>query len=108
MAVYGKSTDHRATLFVCSTSRALVFDYSLIHTVFMSRVKDVPANEMQNNKGSLPLSTLTSHITSLDNNVRPVEGLDRAMADSEAAIRRVLARALEPERYETAIMAERG
>lgn len=95
-------------LFVCSTSRALVSFYSPIHTVCTLRAKDVPANEMQNNKGSLPLSTLTSHITSLRNNVRPVEGLDRAMTDSEAAIRRVLARALEPERYEAAVMAERG
>lgn len=64
-------------------------------------------NAPQNAKGSLPLSTLTSHITSLRNNLRPVENLDRAMADSEAAIRRVLVRALEPERYEAAIMAER-
>ena len=62
---------------------------------------------MQNAKGSLPLSTLTSHITSLRNNVRPLGDLDRAMVDSEAAIRRVLARALEPERYEAVVMAER-
>ena len=53
------------------------------------------------------MSTLTSHITSLRNNVRPLGDLDRAMVDSEAAIRRVLARALEPERYEAAVMAER-
>lgn len=62
---------------------------------------------MQNAKGSLPLSTLTSHIASLRNNIRPVENLDRAMADSEAAIRRVLAGTLEPEKYETVVMAER-
>lgn len=99
--------NHHLIFFVFSTSTALVFFYSPIHIVFLSRVKDFSANETQNSKPSLPLSTLTSHITSLHNNVRPLEGLDRAMADSEAAIRRVLALALEPERYEAAIMAER-
>ncbi|SPO03364.1 uncharacterized protein DNG_06047 [Cephalotrichum gorgonifer] len=69
----------------------------------------VPAEWLfMNVKGSLPLSTLTSHITSLRNNVRPVQNLDRAMADSEAAIRRVLSHALGPESYEAAIMPERS
>ena len=65
------------------------------------------ANAEQNAKSALPLSTLASHVTSLRNNVRPVQGLDRAMADSEAAIRRVLERALGAEGYEAAVMEER-
>lgn len=73
----------------------------------VSKSRKDAANARQNAKGALPLSTLASHVASLRNNVRPVQGLDRAMADSEAAIRRVLERALGAEGYEAAIMAER-